>query len=83
MPKRSRYGYVTIVADYVQIYANGNEYTLPSISSWTTFEVHSTVNQEEPVHFLSVNAPDGNFVIRCRDEDETNSIIGELIEQGF
>lgn len=83
MPKRPRYEYVTIVADYVSVYANGSEYRLPRINSWQTFEAPSTINPEEMLQYLAIDAPDGKFIIRCKDEDETYSIIEELIDQGF
>jgi hypothetical protein len=80
MPKRSRYDYVTVTPTSVTVYADGKEYSISQIHSWAKLETYTHVNPEIVNHCISVN---GNIVIRCYDEDEMNSIVDELTEQGF
>lgn len=82
MPKRSRYDLVMVNDDTITIYADGCEHVVPRILTWCSQQFPSYYNPEEVIPILFIQSPFGDFVIVCRDEEENDSIVEQLIAQG-
>jgi hypothetical protein len=82
MPKRSRYDLVTVNDNTITIYADGTEYVVPRNLTWCSQQFPSYKNPEEVVPILFIQSPFGDYTIVCRDEEENEEIMEQLIAQG-
>ena len=83
MPKRSRYEYVNVVNNNIQLYSAGTTHSLTNIISWDAYEIHSQLNPEDVQYNIYFVGSGYNMVLSCLDETEYNSISNELTELGI